>query len=112
MEHMEYRSTQDRRRHPRLSAEVDVQLQPIDPLDNEPASTKTNHYAISRDVSESGMRIWANRSYPVNARLLLTFECRQMGWNTITSRVGLVVWAETLRHEGQYLLGIQFGEAD
>jgi hypothetical protein len=103
---MMFSNQRERRIHPRLSVEVEVQVQPVDVPDE--SSTPDSHLCVSRDVSESGMRIWAGRLYPVDARLLLTFECQEFGWCSITSRLGAVVWAEKLSVEGQCLLGIKF----
>jgi hypothetical protein len=107
---MESRLVSDRRAYPRFAFEFDVQLQHMAP-EEEGAEASKCHRGVSRDVSESGMRVWVSRAYPINATVLLTFECPEMGWNNITSRVGLVVWAENLRTDGHYLLGIRFGEA-
>ncbi|WP_207168580.1 PilZ domain-containing protein [Thiocystis violacea] len=103
---MESSYVAERRRHPRFGLEFDVQMQNLD-LEGA-AEQPLNLKGVARDVSESGMCVWVSRACPVNANLLLTFECPQMGWNKITSRVGLVVWAENLKTEGQYLLGIHF----
>lgn len=108
---MEHSVSVERRRHPRIAVEVQVQLQPLASAEVSAIQAST-HTGISRDVSESGMRVWADRLFPVNSKLLLTFECRELGWNCITSRVGSVVWAETLQAAGKYLLGIKFGDVD
>lgn len=106
---MESGDMTERRRHPRFGLEFDVQMRTLD-LDERGEGRPKNHTGVSRDVSETGIRVWASQAYPIQSMLLLTFECPEMGWNNITSRVGLVVWAEDLRTEGRCLLGIRFTE--
>lgn len=107
---METHNAAERRHHPRFGLKFDVQMQKLDAAEDDPRPM--SHLGMSRDISESGIRVWASCAYPIQSRLLLTFECPEMGWNKITSRVGQVVWAEDLRADGEYLLGIRFADGE
>ncbi|NEV62093.1 hypothetical protein [Thiorhodococcus minor] len=85
---METRNAAERRRHPRFGLMFDVQMQKSDAAEYDPHPM--SHLGMSRGVSESGIRVWASCAHPIQSRLLLTFECPEMGWNKITSRVGQV----------------------
>lgn len=100
----------DNRRHPRLAVGCDVQIQPIGALFNDQAPR--SHFALSRDISDGGMRLSADRRYPLHAQLLLAFEHEESGWDCVTSCMGAVVWTTPLPGSDGCLMGIEFGEQD
>ncbi len=107
---MQTNGFENRRRHPRVPVGCEVQLQPINtPYNN---ATGCSFESVSRDISAGGMRIWSDRPYPMNTRLLLAFECEALEWTGITSCVGSVVWIDPHPIEGRCLLGIRFGDSE
>ncbi|MBK5965677.1 hypothetical protein CCR95_16695 [Thiocystis minor] len=107
---MQTRELKNRRLHARVPLGCDVQLQPISTPSA--SSTKCSYDSISRDISAGGMRIWSDRPYPTQTRLMLAFECDALEWTGITTCVGSVVWVEPDPTAGRCLLGIKFGDTE
>ncbi|MCK7579007.1 MAG: PilZ domain-containing protein [Chromatiales bacterium] len=99
----------DRRRSPRIPLAAMVQLQPIDHMDDPDEGRQTvNPGGLSHDVSEGGMCLFTQKAYSIDERLLLTFEYVEMGYLSITSREGSVVWSKPSNEDCRYMLGIRF----
>lgn len=99
----------DRRRSPRIPIAARVQLQSIDYMDDpDEESLAVNPGGLSHDVSEGGMCLFTQKAYPIDGRLLLTFEYMEMGCLSITSREGSVVWSRPSGDDSRYMLGIRF----
>ena len=96
------------RKHTRSSVWNEVRLQSLDePITDIPPDRQ---YCAARDISEGGMRISANRAYPINAPVLISTSSKKFGWN-MTSRVGVVIWAKS-EPIGRTMLGIKFDDRE
>ena len=102
----------ERRQSPRTEIHCDLQLQPLGALaSSAPVSGNHlvgSHHCTSEDISASGARVSADRAYPVNARLMLTFECNEHGFTHLTSCEGSVVWVKLDASRTRCTLGIRF----
>jgi hypothetical protein len=98
----------NRRLHNRTPAGYMVQLQPVaGSLSDE---VRNSHSYVTRDLSDGGMQLVADRHLPLHTNLLLTFEKREKGWDIVTSCAGLVVWVSPQESDGHFLVGIKFDE--
>ena len=108
---MDVNNYADRRTAPRLPIEASVQFQPIEQLE---AIGETlylgSQCGLSRDISATGMRLCAPADYPIDGRLLLTFEYLEQGCVNITSREGTVVWSRPVNASCERMLGIRFAD--
>lgn len=100
----------DRRGHPRRPAAYGVQLQVISALhgDTDPCS----HHGVSRDLSECGMQVLAEQTYPLRTPIVLAVEDAKQGCERLQFHVGSVVWAHSLPGERRCVLGIKFGDGE
>lgn len=102
--------TINRRRYFRRKDSCEVQVQAIDTTQSDVAGCSSA--CVSSDISPAGMRVLADRTYPVGSRVLLAMECRENGWIRIVSRVGCVVWSKVDATGERCQLGIQFDDVD
>ncbi len=101
----------DRRCHPRRSVAYGVQLQVIAVLRDDTDSC--SHHAISRDLSERGIQVLAERIYPLQTPIVLAVEDAEQGCERLQFHVGSVVWAHSLPGEQRRcVLGIKFGDGE
>jgi len=96
-------SAENRRRFPRLTKDVSVQLKQVP--DN--YSVKI-HNSILRDISEGGLQISSFYFYPVNFRMPV--EVSMSPDRPPVQGVGRVVWVEQLPYQERYKVGIEFTE--
>lgn len=96
----------NRRRQPRESAGYLVQLQPVDP--GAPGVRSGVRLYVAHDISRDGMGLWVDFIYPLQTRLLLTFEPAGNRLDGVTARTGSVAWVDPVSTGGRHRLGIQF----
>ena len=100
------RNHPDHRRALRVSMTCAMQVQPLNPPT--PDAALCSRQSQSRDLSESGMQLWAEHPCPVRSQVLVTFECEKFGEILITSRVGVVIWMTPHAIDHGNVLGVHF----
>lgn len=79
-------------------------------VDQAPATASSS--GIVQDASASGARIWADRHYAPDERLIISFHCEKVGLDEPRSCRATVIWAEDDPVEGRWQIGIRFEQDD
>lgn len=92
---------EEKRRYPRFNSHLPVRFQLKD------SPSKFGH-ALSRDISEGGMRLILNEFFRPKTEVLL--EMIVLG--RIINPSAKVVWAQRISHSDNYQIGLEFLEMD
>jgi hypothetical protein len=93
------------RKNERIPLDCALQIQPIQTAVS--GTTHCSRESRARDLSESGMQLWSERPYPVQSRVLVSFECEETGETHITTRTAMVMWFKPVDING-CILGVRF----
>ncbi|MFC1594498.1 PilZ domain-containing protein [Candidatus Omnitrophota bacterium] len=80
------------------------------PIRFEMKSSREFGAALTRDISEGGVRITFDGFFPLHTQLQLAINLSDIA-RTI-SALGVVAWSRVLPYSGRHQLGIQFLEMD
>lgn len=95
----------NRRRDLRVPVECEVTLRSSD-------GSGPIHRGLSSDVSLGGMQILTDHAYDVHSRLVLAFDCKALGWGTVSSCAASVMWVDPHPIHGRRRFGVKFDNPD
>jgi Tfp pilus assembly protein PilZ len=70
-----------------------------------------SHRCLSQDISVGGMQILSDQPYPLNSKVLLAFDCKELGWGQMSCAAS-VMWVDPHPTNGRCRLGIKFRDTD